>query len=803
MVHLLFIETSAINLILIVIAVIIISVIIWMALEYYFRQQKLDEFESESSFENFTPQGIFKKRSVFELLSEYLKNSPYGFLLYDKDLNLMNVNPAFIAITGYNKKTFITQFGTNLLIVAKKLDCDSFSLSKIGKREPFEESLELESTDGAKLHFKLLATPIQNNSGKFTNYALILIDISKEKENERNLKTELKKTIYHRDEFLLEKTEMRERINDLEKAFKKSSKHHIQLQKALLENEMHRKKIQEALDLINRQKDELERANAEIKEHSKMKELFLANTSHEIRTPLNAIIGFANLLLKEDFNSKQLRFLKNIKASSDNLLVVLNDILDISKIEAGKMSFEKIAFSLYELIDFLVSTIEIKAQEKNHKLLSIIDPEIPQVLIGDPTRLNQIMLNLLSNAIKFTADEGTIKCTLKVKGRTKHHIEIEFNIEDNGIGMSEEQLPHLFKAFTQAENSTTRKFGGTGLGLSIVKNLIELQDGEIFVKSLINQGTTFTFILPFGIGSELVIDKHGNKQITIEQHEAENIHILLVEDNAINQHLAVDTIKTWQPFINIDIAENGVVALEKLKLKNYSMVFMDIQMPLMDGNEATKQIRDGKIEGKENIPIIAMTAHALKDEKDRCLASGMNDYLTKPFVPEDLFYKIKYYGSQQVQTLVKAGKVIPSNINRISNNNLIESTDAAPKEDQRFENFTIDSLNKIYKGNVRQINKILIMYYDTVGTEIKDLKTAYENGDLQKTQNKAHALKPKMTYLGRHDIQEWAKNVEESIKQNQFDHNNLQTWINNISHEWLKIEQELKHYFKNDKNNES
>ena len=557
---------------------------------------------------------------------------------------------------------------------------------------------------------------------------------------------------------------------------------------------MQRQKIQEALDLINRQKDELERANAEIKEHSRMKELFLANTSHEIRTPLNAIIGFANLLLKEDFNNKQMGYVKNIKASSDNLLVVLNDILDISKIEAGKMSFEKIAFSIHELIEILISTINVKAQEKNHKLLSDIDLDIPQVLIGDPSRLNQIILNLLSNAIKFTPDNGEIKCIVKLKNRTKHNIEIEFQVQDNGIGMTKDQLPNLFKAFTQAESSTTRKFGGTGLGLSIVKNLIELQDGEIFVESNVNQGTVFTFVLPFGIGSDLVIDKRGNKQITINQHEAENIRILLVEDNKINQQLALDTIKTWHSAIKIDVAENGVIALEKLSNNNFSMVFMDIQMPLMDGNETTRRIRNGEIKGKENIPIIAMTAHALKDEKDKCLSSGMNDYLTKPFVPEDLFYKIKYYGSQHVQIMVKAGQVIPSNINNISDNNLIDNSfDQKTSSDQSliFENFTIDSLNKIYKGNLRQIHKILKMYYDTVGNEIKELQESYKNGDLQKTQNKAHALKPKMTYLGRNDIQEWAKNIELSIKQNQFDNDNLENWISAILTEWLKIEKEL------------
>ncbi len=791
------IETSWVTIVFLVVAVFILLVTAWIIWEQYNRKQHIGETNPENEIAEISNLPLLKRRALFELIQDYLKNSPIGFLTFDRNLNLLSVNHVFTAFSGYDKKSFASKIGYDLLSFAKNGQFDTISLLKIEKKEPFDSLATIISSDERVLHLFLAGSPIIDKSGEFLNYGIIVIDVTRDKEAELRVSKELKQANADRDSALIERKDFAERITDLEKAFKKSSKHHIQLQKALLENEMQRQKLQEAFNLINKQKDELERANAEIREHSRMKELFLANTSHEIRTPLNAIIGFTHLLLKEEFNDLQMRYIKNIKASSDNLLVVLNDILDISKIEAGKMTFEKIAFSLHELIHYLISTTDVKAKEKSHILKSIIDEDIPRVLIGDPTRLNQILLNLLSNAIKFTPDNGEICCSIKLKSRAKADVEIEFSVSDNGIGMTDEQLPNVFQAFTQAESSTTRKFGGTGLGLSIVKNLIELQDGEIFVKSQINKGTTFTFILPFGIGSDLVIDKRSDKQISVSQHEAENIKILLVEDNKINQQLALDTIRTWQSEILVEVAENGVMALDMLEKKNYSMIFMDIQMPLMDGIEATRRIREGQIKGKENIPIIAMTAHALKDEKDKCLSAGMNDYLTKPFVPEDLFYKIKYFGSQQVQIMVKAGKFVSNNLENQSvstENEVLVPVDAA----LNFNHFSVDSLNKIYKGNLRQINKILKMYYDTVGDEIKDMKKAYETDDLQVTQNRAHALKPKMTYLGRIDIQDYAKNIEVSIKTNNINHFELKEWIDSICVEWEKIEDELRDFLRED-----
>ncbi|HON18659.1 MAG TPA: ATP-binding protein [Salinivirgaceae bacterium] len=732
--------------------------------------------------------GIFTFQRSLAGINNFFKNLPLGVVVFDQNQNLIQINDAFSKISGLNQQQLEWEIGTDLLNFAKYCNINPNTFRDLQAMQAVEctgEILNIKTRE--HLNVKIFGQPISYKSNR--NWYVIMLLPHKS----INLTSEERPA---NDQSSEKPEDLSERVRDLERAFKKSSIQHIKLQKALYENEIQRQKLQEAFDLINHQKEQLERANAEIKEQTRMKELFLANTSHEIRTPLNAIIGFTNLLLKEPLHSHQLEYLKNIKASSDNLLVVLNGILDISKIEAGKMTFEKIPFLIYELIEILINTVEIKAQEKEHDIVCDIDTTIPPVLVGDPTRLNQILLNLLSNAIKFTPNKGQIICKSRVKEKKGNTIVIEFMVKDNGIGMTPEQIPLIFNAFTQAEYSTTRKYGGTGLGLSIVKNLVELQDGEIFVDSAPNIGTTFTFYLPFGIGELSEIKPKEKKEVTLLQHEAANISILLVEDNKINQQLAIDTIHSWHKEIAIDLAENGVEALEKLKVNNYSMIFMDIQMPVLDGIETTRRIRQGAIKGKDNIPIIAMTAHALKEEKDKCLAAGMNDYLVKPFVPEDLFQRIKDYGNQKIQIMVKSGEIIPVNMESFGHDNHSNSIQQPTVSlNNPFKSFTISPLLTLYKGNITQIDKILKMYYDTVGKEIEEMSLALEKNDLEKVQIRAHSLKPKMSYIGRNDLHNLSKEIEQSIKQKNYSPEELIKQVNTIVNEWKAIDSELAHYF--------
>lgn len=570
--------------------------------------------------------------------------------------------------------------------------------------------------------------------------------------------------------------------SELELAFKKSSKHHIMLQKAMRKIETQKNDLEKAIETINQQKAELEKANREIRESSRLKEIFLANTSHEIRTPLNAIIGFTNLLLNTDLDSGQKKYLDSIKASGNNLLVVINDILDFSKIESGKLTLEQIDFDLRNLIKHTVNTLTVKSREKGLELKYDISPDLPEVVIGDPVRLNQILINLLGNAIKFTNSGGFVRL-MATHGKTNDDkIKILFKVEDNGIGIPQEKLRDIFQSFTQGESDTTRKFGGTGLGLSIVKQLIELQEGEISVESTVGKGTAFTFYILLKTGKSTPTHIINHEKQNTSQSISNDMKILLVEDNIINQQLAFDTIKSWNNKIAIDLANNGKIALDKVKEKNYDLILMDIQMPELDGNEATIEIR--KLPGsKGQIPIVAMTAHALKNEKENCLKIGMNDYISKPFDPEDLFNKILQFAPK---TIDNAHKKTENKTKSIADNSLT------------FRFFNLDNLRKIYQNNDAKIVKIVSMCHQSIPNEIVEIQQALDAKQWDILRNKAHLLKPKLGYLGMEEMQQNAKKIELKSQEENTEQQ-LQDLVNTIKNYWEKATPEIENYMENSK----
>ncbi len=392
----------------------------------------------------------------------------------------------------------------------------------------------------------------------------------------------------------------------------------------------------------------LEKAKKIAEESNNSKSLFLSNMSHEIRTPMNAIVGFANLLTKTQLNQKQLSYTDNIITSGNNLMVVINDILDFSKIEAGKLSLEKIKFNINELIHKLIATLTIQASNKHVKIKYYIDKAIPEIIIGDPVRLNQILANLIGNAIKFSNKNEDVKLELKLQS-INNKVRILFDIIDIGEYIPENKTISIFESFSQANPDTTRRFGGTGLGLSIVKRLIDLQEGEINITSKKDGETKFSFHLDFDLSNGTGKSNLLNHEVVLGKCHKKNLQILVVEDNVINQSLFVDLIKEWNKKINVDIASNGKISLEMLQNKEYDLILMDIQMPIMDGYEATKIIRHEFQLPKNQIPIIAITAHAMIEEKEKCIKVGMNDYISKPFTPENLFNKIKIYTCKYIK----------------------------------------------------------------------------------------------------------------------------------------------------------
>lgn len=364
-------------------------------------------------------------------------------------------------------------------------------------------------------------------------------------------------------------------------------------------------------------------------EAKEMQQSFLGKMSHEIRTPMNGVVGMVNLLQNTPLNDKQRVFVESIRESSVNLLRIINDILDVSKIEAGKMTFEETDFNLAKLVNNVVLTLRPAAEEKKLVLASYIDTKIPDTIIADPLRLNQVLLNLVGNALKFT-ERGSIVINVSMIQVDAEHLTLQFQVADTGIGIPENKLGSIFESFTQADTFTTRKYGGTGLGLTIARQLIEQQGGTIGVESELGRGTTFTFTYHCKIDGTMQ-HQPGSVAKSDGLPLLDGFNILLVEDNIINQMVAQHTIESWGA--HVTIAGRANTAIELLKKNSFDLVLMDIQMPEMNGIQATKIIRE---ELGINIPIIAMTASAMKGEKEGCLASGMNDYFSKPFEHSDL-----------------------------------------------------------------------------------------------------------------------------------------------------------------------
>jgi PAS domain S-box-containing protein len=379
---------------------------------------------------------------------------------------------------------------------------------------------------------------------------------------------------------------------------------------------------------------------------SRAKSTFLANMSHELRTPMNAIMGMTHLALRRATDERQIDELARANQASQHLLAVINDILDISKIEAEHLDLERVDFNLAMVLADLTNLTGERAADKGLALITEISAELAAMpLIGDPMRLRQILVNLVGNALKFTA-KGTITIRVRAESQTTDQVWLHFEVQDTGIGISDEVQKRLFKAFEQADNSMTRRYGGTGLGLAICKRLVEMMGGQVGVSSQADVGSTFWFSIPVDKASPVVVEKPIAAAFSAEDHLKEchaGKRILLAEDEPTNQVVTCALIELVG--ISVDIAEDGVKALAMVSQNHYDLILMDMEMPNMDGIDATRAIR--RAPGHDDLAIIAMTANAFADDKARCLRAGMNDFITKPVDPEILFATIGHWLDKQ------------------------------------------------------------------------------------------------------------------------------------------------------------
>lgn len=499
-----------------------------------------------------------------------------------------------------------------------------------------------------------------------------------------------------------------------------------------LEEKVHERTIE--LEFKNKK---LYEAKKQAEKSKHVKEQFLASMSHEIRTPLNAILGFQELLKTTNLNDEQKEYVNSVDFAGRNLLVIINDILDISKIEAGKFLFEEVELNIKEVLNSVIELIEFRAKEKQLVLKCEFNSDFSEIVLGDSARLTQILLNLIGNSIKFTEKGGITISISKLEDNDKFE-KVEFKVCDTGIGISEENIKNIFESFTQASSETNRKYGGTGLGLTIVKQLIELQGGQISVESELNKGSVFCFYLSFKKGKFSDRNRKTNLSTSGFDFILKNKKILLVEDMLLNQSLVKKIMQKWE--VVLTIANNGIEALEMLKHQQFDLILMDIQMPEMDGYETTQHIRNWDNQKINSIPIIALTAHASSSEAEKCINLGMNAYLAKPFKTDQLKNSIL---------------------------NLINSKNLKSTKNVKIKHYDLSYLKDHAEGDKEFLKEILTLFLRDTPQLINDLRISIENKDYDMIKFNSHSMKGGFLTLGIERAGELIREIEKLAESNQ------------------------------------
>ncbi len=498
-------------------------------------------------------------------------------------------------------------------------------------------------------------------------------------------------------------------------------------------------------DIVSAQTLDLQKSLEVADAANRSKSDFLANMSHEIRTPMNAIIGMTYLVQRTNLNDNQRNHIDKIGVAAQALLSIINDILDFSKIEAGKLALENTVFSLDNLLSDSLDILKIKAEQKNVPLFCVVSPDTPRQLLGDSLRLGQILVNLISNAVKFTS-QGEVVLTVTSKNSANHIVELCFSIRDTGIGMTDEQINSLFQPFSQADSSITRQYGGSGLGLTICKQLATLMGGEISVNSVYGTGSTFTFTVTLAQAAFNQVAQIVEK-LPIQNYHAQQI--LLVDDNEINQEIAYELLTSMG--LQVQVANNGKEGLTRALAEPFDLILMDIQMPIMDGLTATRLIRLEK--SLDDLPIVAMTAHAMQGDKEKSLAAGMNDHLTKPIEVEKLVAMLNRWLKMD-STIIQKPVLVPKNPSQNSLPNTLPP-------------FDLVQALKFSNQNATLLHELLLNFRSRYADSGKQLAQWIDSNDCTQAAQLAHSLKGVAGTLGASELRTAMEALEIALSNNQ------------------------------------